>query len=246
MRSISPLLSPVPVSVTAMRTPSSPALTRTVILPPRSVYLIALVSRLVSTWVMRVASMSSSIGSPLGTNCSSRPLRSHSGRTFSSVVSVHSFISVRSRMRRSLRLVTMEKVEQLVDHARERAGVAVDDLHALVFLGRELAVGVENVGAGDDRRQWRAQLVAERGEELVLQPHRFVELLVFLLELAGLECHALLEAGIRVAQRLLLLGEALVLSSSSWRPSRRLSAMPLKLSPRLCNSSPERSRARAV
>ena len=44
---------------------------------------------------------------------------------------------------------------------RERArALPVDDLHALVVLRRKLAVGVEQVRAGDDRRQRRAQLVA--------------------------------------------------------------------------------------
>ena len=53
--------------------------------------------------------------------------------------------------------------------------------------------------------------MAQRGEELVLHPHRLVEFLVLVLELPGLQVDALLEAGVGVAQSFLLQGKALVL-----------------------------------
>ena len=74
----------------------------------------------------------------------------------------------------------------------------------------ELRIGAEQMGAGDDRRERRAQFVAERGEEFVLQARGLVQLLVFVLEFLRLQVHALLQAGIGVAQGLLLAGKALV------------------------------------
>ena len=60
------------------------------------------------------------------------------------------------------------ELEHVLDHVGEPPGVAVDDLTGLLGLGVELVVVDELLRESDDARHGRAQLVADRGDEVVL------------------------------------------------------------------------------
>ena len=60
-------------------------------------------------------------------------------------------------------------VEQVLDQPRLRVRIAIDALERVLdFLGGQLAAA-QQVDPADDRVERRAQLVRQRGEELVLQ-----------------------------------------------------------------------------
>ncbi len=103
------------------------------------------------------------------------------------------------------------KIEQFVDHPGQGAGVAIDHLHVFKLPGPEGRIGLEQMRAGYDGRERGAQLVAQGREKFILEPGGGVEVLVFVLQLTGLFGHPLFQAGVGVAERLLLGRKALIL-----------------------------------
>ncbi len=205
----------MPVSVTAMRISLSVVVSRTVIFPCSPVYLIALVTRLVTT-LGQTGRVDFQFDRLVDRDKSEiQFLLFHSARRGSSVARVHSFISVSSRVSRSLLFITAERSSNSSIIPGKRAGVAVDDADIFELRGVETGVGAEQMGTGDDRSERSAQFVAQRGKEFILEACSLAELLVFVLQLAGLFGDTTFEAGVGVAQGFLLGERRSFLSSSS-------------------------------
>ena len=78
-------------------------------------------------------------------------------------------------------------VEQVVDQARHLVDLAVDDLAAPLQLGFRRSLPLEDRHRVADRRERVAQLVGERGQELVLAPVGVAQRLLHLLALVDVE-----------------------------------------------------------
>ena len=163
---------PIPVSVTVKcrRTPSavsSSSSTRTTT-SPRSVNLIALPTRLTSTWRSRS-------GSP--TSVPTQLRRDLAAELEAAVVGAH-----RERPQRvdqgvaqvevdgvqlELARLDLGEVEDVVDHRQQRVGRLLDHLQVLALLGVELGLQ-RQLGHADHAVHRRADLVAHVGEELAL------------------------------------------------------------------------------
>ncbi len=102
------------------------------------------------------------------------------------------------------------KIEQLINHAGERASVPLDHVHILLLACIQCRIGSQQVSAGNHRCQRCPQLVAERGEKLVLQLGGFVQLLVLFLQFTSLIRHPFFQSHIGFAQGFLLKGKARV------------------------------------
>ena len=80
----------------------------------------------------------------------------------------------------------MDEIEEVVDQPGQPLGFAHDDLQELgALLGLEIGRVEQDLGERADRGQRRAQLVADRGQEVVLELVELAQALVGLAQLGG-------------------------------------------------------------
>ena len=161
---------PAPLSRTVITAsfPSRSAVSQ--IRPPRSVYLAALLSRLVIAWASRTRSASRWI--VRGASDTLRPCSrsSISGRLTSSASSRTSWSF--TRFLRSGELVARDPrdVQQVFHEADHLLGLPVDHVERGLRLGRDRPLDHQRLHRVADRRQPVPQLVSQDREELVLDP----------------------------------------------------------------------------
>ena len=137
--------------------------------PPSGVYLAALFNRLPTTWTMRAGSACSSRSSSGRCTTSSWCAVSIAGRAVSTARSSSGAQAHRLALQLDQSAVDARQVQQVVDEAGHLAHLPVDHLLGADLrrrLGREPQHGHRVL----DRGERIAQLVRERGEELVLAP----------------------------------------------------------------------------
>ena len=135
---------------------------------PRSVNLMALPTRLTTTWRSRPASPSRASGTPGAMSAGQlqallvRPQGEGLHRVAQGVAEVEL-----GRVEVELARLDLREVEQVVDHHEERLGRGPDDLEVLALVGLERRLQGE-LGHADDGVHRRADLVADVGQELAL------------------------------------------------------------------------------
>ena len=169
---------PSPVSLTRTRTRAPSRATSTVTRPPRGVNFTALARRFHATCWSLSASAHVQIDASSAERARATPLLSAEKRTTSSAARTTATTSVRTTRSVQLARDDAAHVEQVVDNLGLRLGVALDDAdRAPGQLGRHVrALPTEHARPAQDGGEGGAQLVAERGEELVLGPQRLLRL----------------------------------------------------------------------
>ena len=168
----------MPESATSIVMFTASLRTETSTWPPAGVNLIALDTRLSTSWESRARSpMSCAYGSPV--TRTSMPFWSAAGCAASTASAPSSAASSRE-LEGEATGVDLGDEEEIADEALEPIGVSLDDAQELALLvGQVLRLSVEHeLEVAADRREGSAQLVRDERDEFVLQAVELTKLFV--------------------------------------------------------------------
>jgi hypothetical protein len=181
---------PSPESVTFSTASSSACCQASSIVPCGRVYLAALSSRLLTTWIRRSSSPKTHTGWPGGSNLKSCPRSSNMGRTVSTAQrAISPSSTVRRRMMMAPRVMRATS-SRVVDQARQVTRLPVHHRHQLQqrVVGERMPTQDRQRAA--DGRERIAQFVRQHRQELVLAAIGVAQGCFRALALGDIENHA--------------------------------------------------------